>query len=70
MKNIFAVNNKQKEAIKKQRFPTLSIWGNNFEMKNEKIVTKNKFKSSGNPGEIVFFNNFLGIIEDSDNSNN
>lgn len=29
-------------------------------MKDGKIVTKNKFKYSGNPGEIVFFNNFLG----------
>ncbi len=40
-------------------------------------MTRNKFKASGNPGEIVFFNNFLGmiliytlgIIEDADNSN-
>jgi len=38
-------------------------------MKEGKIITKNKYKYSGNPGEIVFFNNFLGIIEDADNSN-
>lgn len=29
-------------------------------MKDGKIVTLNKYKYSGNPGETVFFNNFLG----------
>jgi len=40
----------------------LAIWGNNFELQDGKIITKNKYKYSGNPGEIVFFNNFLGTF--------
>lgn len=69
LKRIFSVNNKQKLTISKERFPSLKIWGNNFDLKDGKIVTKNKYKYGGSPGEIVFFNNFLGMIEDADNSN-
>ena len=31
-------------------------------------MTRNKYKYGGNLGEIVYFNNFLGQIEDMENS--
>ena len=61
LKRIFL---KKKLRFTRKRFPTSDLFGQFILNEKSKIEINRKYHDTGNPTELVFFNNFIDYIED------